>query len=62
MNAEFRYVSKQPVMFDNGSYNLRKLNQLPYHLLNAGELNVLKDKVLCNYEFLLAKISALGMG
>ena len=36
------------------------LSQLPYHLIHAGEKNVLKQRVFCNYEFLLAKMVCLG--
>ena len=56
-----RFVSKQPVRFDNKDYNLRKLNELPYHLVEARKLDFLKKDVICNYEFLLAKISAVGI-
>ena len=62
MHSASRFVSKQPLMFDNGAYNLRKLNQLPHHLLESREINVLKDEVICNFDFLLARISALGIG
>ncbi|KAK2152117.1 hypothetical protein LSH36_339g02004 [Paralvinella palmiformis] len=56
-----RFVAKQPVQFDNKEYNLRKLSQLPYHLVKACKLDFLKRDVVCNYEFLLAKISAVGV-
>ena len=42
--------------------NLRKLNQLPYHLIKAGQLDKLKNQVVCNYEFLLAKMKSSGLG
>ena len=45
----------------NNQYNLRKLNQLPYHLTQAQEGALLKQQVVCNYEFLLAKIKSTGL-
>lgn len=45
----------------NDQYNLRKLNQLPYHLIRAGENALLKQEVVCNYEFLLARIKSSGL-
>ena len=55
-----RYVSNQPLKFQN-QYNLRKLNQLPFHLVSAGALDMFKQEVLCNYEFLLARIKSSGL-
>ena len=40
---------------------MRKINQLPYHLTHAQELNLIKQEVVCNYEFLLAKIKSSGL-
>ena len=57
-----RYVARQPLTFENGEYNLRKLNQLPYHLIEAGELTALKTQCLCNYEFLLARLCGTSYG
>ena len=48
-------------MFTKTQYNLRKLNQLPYHIIMASERDTLKKEVVCNYEFLLAKIKSLGL-
>ena len=55
-----RYVSNQPLKFQN-QYNLRKLNQLPFHLIRAGALELFKKEVLCNFEFLLARIKSSGL-
>ncbi len=41
---------------------MRKLNQLPYHLIEAGELTTLKTQALCNYAFLMARLNATTFG
>ena len=61
-----RLVARQPLMFHNKEgrgpvYNLRKLNELPYHLLHAGDPKRLKEESLCNFEFLLTKIRAMTL-
>ena len=61
-----RLVARQPLMFDGEKgkgrvFNLRKLNELPYHLLHAGELKRLKEEALCNFEFLLAKLRGTSL-
>ena len=61
-----RLVAGQPLMFSNDEekktvFNLRKLNELPYHLLQVGNLENLKKHALCNFEFLLAKLRATSL-
>ena len=61
-----RLVANQPLTFRNESekrevFNLRKLNELPHHLLHAGDLQRLKEETLCNFEFLLAKLQATSL-
>ena len=55
-----RLVAKQPLMFDSREdkqiFNLRKLSELPFHLLHSGNLDVMRQECLCNFEFLLAKL------
>ena len=55
-----RLVPKQPLMFDSREgkeiFNLRKLSELPFHLLLSENLDKMKEECLCNFEFLLAKI------
>ena len=55
-----RLVPKQPLMFDSPEgkqiFNLRKLSELPFHLLHSENLDEMKEECLCNFEFLLAKI------
>ncbi|XP_061197445.1 NACHT and WD repeat domain-containing protein 2-like [Saccostrea echinata] len=56
-NEEIRHVMSQPLMYGD-TYNLRKLNNLPYHLIHAGNVAALKEKCLCNFEFLQHKLLA----
>lgn len=55
-----RLVSAQPLKFSS-SYNLRKLNNLPYHLIHAGQRDILKKATLINLEFLLIKLKACSL-
>ena len=41
-------------------YNVRKLNELPYCLVHAGNMDELKTQTLCNFNFLYYKMKALG--
>ncbi|KAL3870807.1 hypothetical protein ACJMK2_038847 [Sinanodonta woodiana] len=54
---EVRFVSAQPLK----KKNLRKLNNLPYHRLKAGQLDLLKKECLCNFMFLLKKLRARNL-
>ncbi len=56
-----RYLSPQPLMFGDKCYNMRKLNQLPYHLIHCSHTERLKQQVLLNLEFLLTKIKATSV-
>ena len=60
-----RLVPKQPLMFDANDekpiFNLRKLSELPHHLLHSNQLQTLKKETLCNFEFLLAKVQAMSV-
>ena len=61
-----RLVPTQPNMFSKKEetpeiFNYRKLNELPYHLVHAGELQMLKDRALLNFDFLLSKIRGIGL-
>ena len=42
-------------------YNYRKLSELPRHLIKSRNLQALKDHVIFNFDFLSAKICALGL-
>ena len=61
-----RLVPRQPLLFDSSGgdkqiYNLRKLSELPFHLLLSGNLEKMKDECLCNFEFLLAKAQGASL-
>ena len=43
------------------SFNLRKLSELPFHLIMSEDVDVLKRECLCNYEFLLTHLKAQGL-
>lgn len=71
--AALRYVPAQPLIFksyekgvvetstEKARYNLRKLNQLPYHLAHAGRHLSLMSQVLFNYEWIHAKLTAVSV-
>ena len=42
-------------------YNLRKLSELPYHLVNSRRVADLKREVLFNYDWLHAKITSMSL-
>ncbi|XP_070570769.1 NACHT domain- and WD repeat-containing protein 1-like isoform X2 [Ptychodera flava] len=54
-NAD-RQVASQPLEYQKGVFNLRKLSELPYHLLHAGNLEKLKEEVLCRFDWILTKL------
>ncbi|XP_060587443.1 NACHT domain- and WD repeat-containing protein 1-like isoform X3 [Ruditapes philippinarum] len=55
-----RHVALQPNKFGH-SYNIRKLNNLPFHRCKAKQCDVLKKESLCNFEFLLDKLKATSL-
>ncbi|XP_070537831.1 NACHT domain- and WD repeat-containing protein 1-like [Ptychodera flava] len=61
-DAEDRNVAPQPLQFADGRFNIRKLEQLPYHLIFMEDMDQLKEHALCNFEFLMAKLKGLGLG
>jgi hypothetical protein len=54
---EERHVMSQPLMYGD-TYNIRKLNNLQYHLIHAGDVVALKEKCLCNFQYLQHKLLA----
>ncbi|XP_051886627.1 NACHT domain- and WD repeat-containing protein 1 [Pristis pectinata] len=56
-----RKVTAQPLKFGDDVVNLRKLSELPYHLVNAGRIDELKQEVLGNMEWIACKMQATGM-
>ena len=68
--AMLRHVIPQPLLREpikgddtlpQKVYNIRRLTELPFHLLNSQQNDVLKKECLCNYAFLLAKLSATSL-
>ncbi|XP_029470055.1 NACHT domain- and WD repeat-containing protein 1 [Rhinatrema bivittatum] len=56
-----RKVASQPLWFSDGVANLRKLSELPFHLLNAGRMDELKRDVLGNMNWMSCKILSCGI-
>ncbi|KAH3785932.1 hypothetical protein DPMN_164028, partial [Dreissena polymorpha] len=59
VTEEDRYVTSQPLRFGEDDYNIRALNNLPYHRLHAGHVDLLKKECLANVHFCVAKLHAL---
>ncbi len=67
-----RFVTPQPLSTEISAsgkdtdtrrwFNLRRLNELPFHLLKSQRIQELKSSCLCNFEFLLTKLSAISLG
>ena len=51
-----RQVSSQPLMFSKSVFNLRKLSEMPFHLIHSGHTGELDDEVLFNFEWINSKI------
>ncbi|KAJ1085603.1 hypothetical protein NDU88_005733 [Pleurodeles waltl] len=60
LNAD-RKVPPQPLWFADDVPNLRKLNEMPHHLLNAGRVEELKDEVLGNMDWINCKVLSCGI-
>lgn len=60
-----RFLAPQPLVFESKSsrsnFNQRKLNELPYHLVLADQVDDLKAEVLCNFRFLLTNLQASSL-
>ncbi|XP_061173439.1 uncharacterized protein LOC133182609 [Saccostrea echinata] len=52
-----RFVSSQPLMFGS-TFNVRKLNNLPYHRIKAGQIDLAKMESLCSFRFMFCKLLA----
>ncbi|NWI89563.1 NWD1 protein, partial [Pitta sordida] len=61
LNAD-RKVAPQPLWFSDKVANLRKLSELPLHLLSSGRIEELKRDVLGNMNWISSKITACGIG
>jgi len=54
-----RRVSPQPLFYAGESRpNMRKISNLPYHMILSGNSEELRKRCLCNFEFLRAKMLA----
>jgi len=61
-----RKVPEQPLFFRDSEgavthYNLRKMSELPFHLVRGRRQADLYDKVLFNYDWLHAKLSCMPL-
>ncbi|KAH3895830.1 hypothetical protein DPMN_019997 [Dreissena polymorpha] len=56
---EDRYVTSQSLRFGEDDYNIRALNNLPYHRMHAGNVDLLKKECLANVHFCVAKLHPL---
>ncbi|KAH3897605.1 hypothetical protein DPMN_021797 [Dreissena polymorpha] len=56
---EDRYGTSQPLRFGEDDYNIQALNNLPYHRLHAGHVDLLKKDGLAKVHFCVAKLHAL---
>ena len=46
----------------DGTPNIRKLDELPYHLIKCEKWSDLAEQCLCKYDFLRVKMASMGMG
>ena len=51
-----RQVSSQPLMFSKSVFNLRKLSEMPIHLIYSGLSDRLASEVLFNFEWIYGKV------
>ncbi|XP_063968822.1 NACHT domain- and WD repeat-containing protein 1-like [Lytechinus pictus] len=62
-NAD-RLVSPQPLMFGENVFNLRKLHELPFHLMQCEMVNGIPEgmvqHIMYNFEWILTKIRAFS--
>lgn len=65
-----RYVSTQPLYWEPKDmrleglqrvFNLRKINELPHHLLYSHQTGLYKSETLCNFEWALAKLCGTSL-
>ncbi|XP_028905545.1 NACHT domain- and WD repeat-containing protein 1 [Ornithorhynchus anatinus] len=56
-----RKVSAQPLWYSDTVANLRKLSELPYHLLNADHIEELKRDVLGNMNWISCRMISSGL-
>ena len=54
-------VAEQPLKFSERIYNVRKLSEMPFHMLLSGQIEKLKSISLCNFEWLHTKLIAMSL-
>lgn len=55
-----RQVPSQPLVFGEGTYNYRKLDELPHHLLHSNQFLKLKTTVLSEFDWMITQLKASG--
>ena len=55
-----RHVSSQPLKFGD-KYNVRKLENLPFHRIKSNKIDLVMSDCLQNLEFLQAKLLATSV-
>lgn len=55
-----RQVPAQPLEYEN-IYNVRKLQELPYHLVKCGDLATFHSTVACNFSWLYGMCQAMSL-
>ena len=61
VGEEDRHVSQQPYKYGDKLYNMRALNNIPYHRLKAEQVDLLKEQCLTNIDFLRHKLEAFQL-
>ncbi|CAH1801103.1 unnamed protein product [Owenia fusiformis] len=56
-----RKVEHQPLCYEGGYYNMRKLNELPFHLLQSGRHEELIDVCFGNFDWINTKVKATNI-
>ena len=59
MQSKCRYVTPQPIKMKD-QYNIRKLEELPMHLVRADMFTEFNDSIMMNLEWHLAKSKAFS--
>ena len=56
-----RQVSSQPLKFGKSVFNLRKLSEMPFHLIHSGHTDTLNSEVLFNFEWIQGKVQGQSL-
>ncbi|XP_068761739.1 NACHT domain- and WD repeat-containing protein 1-like [Montipora capricornis] len=56
-----RQVSGQPLMFSKSVFNLRKLSEMPFHLIHSRQTSLLENEVMFNFEWIHGKIQGQSL-